>query len=473
MTKVSEVMSREPVAVAEDVFVLDAVSRMAETQACAVVVCREGKPIGIFSERDLVKRVVAQGLEPAATRLADVMTGEVFVAEADSDVERVFDRMCELHIRNVPIVEQGQLVGLLSAREALSRRSAPVLDTRVVSWMTEQPYTVTAGASLQATVEEMARRRIGAAVVVDGGGMAVGILTERDLLNKVMSRSVDPRALKVGDVMTPDPTTCTVEDDFGAVYDTFVRLKARHLPIVDQGNRLVGIVSIRDVFLLKERIMDRFIDEKTAMIQRYEDLLAQAHGERMQVLLREAEKLKNQAITDELTGLYNHRYFHIRLEEEVERARRYKHPLSLVIADIDDFKRVNDTYGHPAGDEVLRDVAGLLAGWLNVTHVLVSLRRCDLVARYGGEEFVFILPETRGEDAEKVAERVRNVIANHRFLEKSQRGPIAVTASFGIASVPDDAEGKDELLRKADEALYVAKRTGKNKAVRSLRPAVP
>lgn len=164
----------------------------------------------------------------------------------------------------------------------------------------------------------------------------------------------------------------------------------------------------------------------------------------------ENARLYEEAVTDGLTGLYHHRYFEIRLKEEVERAKRYGEPLSLVIFDIDFFKRVNDDHGHLAGDAVLKEIAGLLSG---------CTRLGDVSARYGGEEFAFILPHTGLESAVLAAERLRKKVETAVF------SGIKLTISAGVASFDglDQAFDFARLVSDADTALYSAKRNGRNK----------
>ncbi len=160
------------------------------------------------------------------------------------------------------------------------------------------------------------------------------------------------------------------------------------------------------------------------------------------------------ATIDGLTGLNNHRTFQERLEVEIERARRFKEVMSLLMADIDFFKRLNDTYGHRAGDEVLKRVA---------CRLIENVRNIDLVARYGGEEFVIILPGTTQKGALVTAERIRKAIMN--YTTKIGDDDIHVTVSIGSATYPDDASHREDLIDKADKALYEAKKKGRNRVV--------
>jgi diguanylate cyclase (GGDEF)-like protein len=166
------------------------------------------------------------------------------------------------------------------------------------------------------------------------------------------------------------------------------------------------------------------------------------------------ELVSEQAVTDELTGLSNNRRFRELITKEAARAQRFGHPLSLIMLDIDDFKRVNDTHGHLQGDEVLKMVGSVLDA---------ESRGVDEPARYGGEEFAVALPETDLTGALELAERVRERIAAEEVPRIDGSGTLSVTASVGAASMPGAAENAMELIAAADGALYEAKRSGKNR----------
>jgi diguanylate cyclase (GGDEF)-like protein len=169
--------------------------------------------------------------------------------------------------------------------------------------------------------------------------------------------------------------------------------------------------------------------------------------------------LYEMAITDELTKLYIRRFFNLKLESEFRRAKRYGHKLTLAMCDVDHFKKVNDTYGHQAGDTVLQTIANLLKA---------NVRDTDIPARFGGEEFVVILPETSAEGGLIFGERFREAVAG----SKAAGLPCQITISIGLATYPDDADSIQTLIGTADSALYEAKHQGRNRVYRFTSPEV-
>jgi diguanylate cyclase (GGDEF)-like protein len=166
----------------------------------------------------------------------------------------------------------------------------------------------------------------------------------------------------------------------------------------------------------------------------------------------------DQAVTDGLTGLFNRRHIQATLESEQRRAQRYGHEFSVIMLDIDHFKGYNDTYGHTQGDVLIKMVAGLLRA---------NVRAVDIVGRYGGEEFLVLMPETSKMEATYTAERLRQAVADAAFPGHADAPEFAVskTISLGVATLPEDAPDAEMLVTRADQALYEAKRGGRNRAV--------
>ncbi|MDP3014407.1 MAG: GGDEF domain-containing protein [Candidatus Subteraquimicrobiales bacterium] len=169
---------------------------------------------------------------------------------------------------------------------------------------------------------------------------------------------------------------------------------------------------------------------------------------------RQQAILERLSIRDRLTGLYNYSYFLDRIDEEIKRAERYEKILSFVVFDIDHFKSFNDTFGHEKGNLVLKKIANTLRE---------SVRGSDIVARYGGEEFVAILPQTNKKEALKVAERVRQAVERLDFEGNESQPVVKRTISGGVSTYLEDARDSSGLIVKADEALYEAKRLGRNR----------
>jgi diguanylate cyclase (GGDEF)-like protein len=202
----------------------------------------------------------------------------------------------------------------------------------------------------------------------------------------------------------------------------------------------------------------------------YPELLARIRAAKrivdLQKELRETNKrLELLSITDGLTKLYNHRHFQDELARAFEESARYERPLSLAIIDLDFFKKVNDTHGHPAGDAVLRTIGEVLGS---------GVRQIDLAARYGGEEFVVLVPESDLKGATQLAKRLRLAVSKAR-TELPDGRLLKVTASFGVAA-KGDLQSAEQLVAAADEVLYEAKRAGKNRVVAAgevEKPAAP
>lgn len=190
---------------------------------------------------------------------------------------------------------------------------------------------------------------------------------------------------------------------------------------------------------------------------RFEELLL-----RLKRVLRERQlkkerdrmlgKLQNLAITDGLTKLYNSRHFYAQLEIETGRSNRYGHPLAMLLLDIDHFKRYNDTYGHLEGDKVLVRLADVIQ---------TCLRTMDSAYRYGGEEFTIILPETRAEEAQNVAQRIRKTIEAEAFVPESDTA-VTVTVSTGVTEYAHK-EDTSAFVQRADQAMYLSKQNGRNR----------
>lgn len=233
--------------------------------------------------------------------------------------------------------------------------------------------------------------------------------------------------------------------------------KTKFTPVImvtalnELSDKIKGIDSGADEFLTKPF-------HKLELLARVRSLLRQKelHDE-LQEKVAELEKaraeLQQLAITDGMTGLFNYRHFKEQLEHELNRAHRHSLHLSLIMIDIDHFKHYNDTSGHPAGDDVLRDIGSLLRS---------NIRNIDVAARYGGEEFALILPDASKDAAKVVADKIRRLIEIHEFEFEELQPKGRLTISAGVATYPEDGNDVDPLVEVADKRLYLAKQAGRN-----------
>ncbi|MGE5073921.1 MAG: GGDEF domain-containing protein, partial [Anaerolineae bacterium] len=215
------------------------------------------------------------------------------------------------------------------------------------------------------------------------------------------------------------------------------------IPLLDSRGRRNGtILSLRDISERKQIELE--LHRMNLRLRRQVQKISNLH-----------EELKDQAVRDALTGLYNRRYLDETLEREFSRARRAAYPISVIMMDVDRFKKVNDTYGHKAGDRVLRALGEIIR---------VHVRSGDIPCRFGGEEFVIVMPETSLETAFQRAEQIRTQFHSARFFKGDQA--IVPGLSLGIANYPTHGRSEEKVLHAADVAMYSAKALGGNKSMR-------
>jgi len=274
-------------------------------------------------------------------------------------------------------------------------------------------------------------------------GMEDTSFQERVNNNEIECRSFKPGEGIAGRVYTtakPIVVNNIKEDDvFIDPEKSYVRSIAC-IPMVVFSD-VIGVINVTN-----KRHGKEFTDEDVEMLQAIADQAA--------VAINKAQ-LWDMAVTDSLTGLYVRRYFMVKLQEELHRAERYNNILSIVMADLDRFKNINDTYGHDAGDRVLKAIGKFLQQ---------NIRDVDVIARYGGEEFVLMIPEAANDAAHSLSERLRKNLSEMKIEDFP-----SITISLGIATYPYDGADPVELIKKADAAMYAAKRAGRNQVVKYSR----
>ncbi len=240
-----------------------------------------------------------------------------------------------------------------------------------------------------------------------------------------------------------------IRDVSGEFQEIIPRLKSLDIQVVAPLMRNDNIVGL---LCLGPNIKDEeYSQDSLEMISILTNMLAVAlHNSQMY------DRIKELSYKDGMTGLHNYRFFRMRMKEEIARARRENNNVSLLIADVDFFKNYNDTLGHPAGDDVLRQVSNILQR---------SVRDNDIVCRYGGEEFALILPGAGKEGAVALAERIRAKVESTPFFREDIQPNKKLTISIGIATFPEDAVTEEDLIFEADQALYHAKKAGRNRVI--------
>jgi diguanylate cyclase (GGDEF)-like protein len=239
-----------------------------------------------------------------------------------------------------------------------------------------------------------------------------------------------------------DSSGIVIEKDLSTAPESFRLFKESvsrmSIPLISFGQTL-GVLT------LHSSRVDAFRESELQSLESVADICANSIQNAHYV-----ERVKQLAYLDGLTGIFNRRFFELRIMEEVERARRYGSAMAVIMADIDQFKRLNDEFGHLLGDEVLRQVS-------SVFHQ--QLRKTDVVCRYGGEEFALLLTQTNAEQAFVVAEKLRKMVEKWQFPGV----PRAITISVGVAAFPQHGKNRDDLVRAADSGLYLAKQAGRNR----------
>ncbi len=236
----------------------------------------------------------------------------------------------------------------------------------------------------------------------------------------------------------------SLDERFAARFDEASRFHTRSIlavPLASQG-RMLGVIE-----LVNGQEDAPFTSEDLRILLTV--------GEFAAIAIENAQnfqKVQELTVLDDHTGLFNSRHLRRTLEQEVLRATRFGHPVSLVFFDLDHFKAVNDRHGHQVGSNLLREVGQLLKK---------TLRSTDVPVRYGGDEFVVLLPETSKDQAVECGRRLRDELVNARLLAHEPFGPVKIGASFGVAAFPDDAKTPDDLLTRADQAMYRVKADGR------------
>ncbi|MDA8121160.1 MAG: diguanylate cyclase [Deltaproteobacteria bacterium] len=436
-----------------------------------VVVDDSGNFLGIVTHKDLLRHLEDDYYRSTlkVKHIFDGLKNLVSVKPADPITE-VLRTMVEHRISAVPILERGKPIGIITEKDILRMADEGVpLREEVSRHMSGDVVSAGLETGVIEVVRTMNSMNIGRVVVTDPDGLAIGMITNRDIARNIegdyndflerkfrqtkeflnMLPEMMLEVINMGDAQTILWTNDAVASRFGRevvgkpVYELIP--KKRWDEIISTLVRQKKVDNVR--FKKDDRIYE--CSGFYMPLDRVSDV------GRAQLMIRDITEEVILATTDPLTGAYNRRFMSEFLARETDRSIRTNKEFALILADLDHFKRVNDTYGHPAGDIVLKAV---------VEAMTTCTRQYDLVGRYGGEEFLIILPEIDKEKAAEIAERIRKRIES-REIEIAGGKRLSVTASFGVAHFGVDGRIAEDLLVKVDERLYRAKREGRNRVV--------
>ncbi len=447
-----------------------ALAMMLENNIRRVIVSdKSGAFAGAVTQHDLLRHL-EEDFYRSFVRVKHILDKQrpmISVREDDS-IRRTLDVMVMNNLSSVPVVRDGKAVGIITEKDVLALAARTInIDHPVHRYMSSPVIGIMRETPLNEVVKIMNERNIKRVVINDPDGYAEGIITIRDVLRNLegdYTHFLERKLKHTKDVLNLFP-------------EALIELA------VTGGEHLVIWANERAISRFGENILDNPI---TALIPSerwgsiYEALLTNGKTEdvkfkkddniyelsgfyvntggrteqgRVQLIVRDITEEVKLATVDPLTNIYNRRFLNDYAVKEISRCRRTKRSFTTVILDVDDFKSINDRYGHLSGDMVLKNLAGFLVG---------NLRGSDVIGRYGGEEFLILMPETSKEQAFLVVDRLRKTIAatDMGMLEGER---ITITVSSGGATFPEDGTSPEDLLVSADERLYRAKREGKNR----------
>jgi len=436
-----------------------------------VVVDSKKRFKGVITQQDIIK-FLEDDFYRSTIKLKHLIDygKDIKFVEQGQSLQRVVDMLFENKISSVPVLEKEKPIGIITEKDIVRLITDGVsLNSPVETFMSSPPITLNIEEPITKAVSLMNLKKIRRIIVIDNSGKAVNLITHRDLLNNLDSNYSDyiERKLKhTKDVLNYLPEIIL------EVYDQqddqiIVWANKRALEVF--GNNILNtpiyeIISKENWNRIYENLcyagsIKNIKFKKDEQAYEISGFFIRTEADicigKIQLVIRDiTEEVKLYTI-DPLTNLYNRRFISEYLFKELELSKRYRKKLSLAMLDIDNFKNINDSYGHIVGDQVLKGIA---------TIILSSLRDSDIVGRYGGEEFVVIMPEIDKNSSLNALKRVLINVQNNQF-KSLKNGFFSVTLSAGIASFPEDADNLTDLFILSDERLYKAKREGKNRVV--------
>jgi diguanylate cyclase (GGDEF)-like protein len=425
--------------------------------------------IGVITQQELLK-YLEEDFYRLTVHVKHIVAKErnLISAGTDDTVRDLMAKMVQHKISAVPVLKEGVAVGIVSEKDIIRLTDGDFsFDERIDRCMTSPVETASLDAPLVEVVEQMNVKNIRRIVVTDRDGKAIDILTLRDVVQNVeddYAHFLEKKLRNAKEILNLFPEMLIEITDTGT--DQFI-IWANDRVINQFGGEILDnpvtefiprkywdkiystISRLNKIENMKIRKRDRIYEISGFLIATD----GKIEKRRLQLILRDITEDIKLSTVDPLSGLYNKRFMNEFLMKEIERSRRLNKQFSIVICDLDDFKQINDAYGHPSGDMVIRFFAQRMKN---------SIRNLDVAGRYGGDEFIIILPEASRETAYSIMERLRQHIEKDE-VSVMKGNVVNVTASFGIATYPADGMSSDDLIIVSDERLYRAKNLGKNK----------
>jgi len=434
-----------------------------------VVVDNEHNFVGVVTQQELLKYLEEDfyRLTIQVKHILKKRKDLICVGPEDSAWD-LLKKMAEHGVSAVPVLKEGIPVGILSEKDIIHLITGEFsLHERIDRLMSSPVETVTMDTPLVEVVELMNYKKIRQVVVTDRNGKALHVLTLRNVVKNMegdYARFLENKLRSAKEILNLFPEMLMEITDTGSeqliiwandrVIDQFGGGILDN-PVTEfippkYWQKIHSMLSRHNkIENIKIRRQDRILEISGFLIETD----GRTEKRRLQLILRDITEDIKLSTVDPVSGLYNKRFMNEFLMKEIERSKRLNKQFSIVICDIDDFKRVNDTYGHVSGDMVLKSFAQSMKN---------SIRNLDVAGRYGGDEFIIILPEASRETAYSIMERLRQQIEREE-IAVVKGYTVSVTASFGIATYPADGMSSDDLSIVSDERLYKAKNLGKNK----------
>jgi len=434
-----------------------------------VVTDKDGNFIGLVTQQDLLK-YVEEDFYRLTIKVKHIVkeTESLISVSPDDAINEVLKKMVVNRISAVAIVNNGLAEGIITEKDILDLAGEEVdLTHRVGDYMSSPVDTAYLDTPLVEIVEVMNYKNIRRILIVDSNGRAINIITIRDVVKNLegdYSKFLERKLSNAKEILNLLPEMLLEVADTGSeqlmiwannkVIGKFGR-KILDKPVTD----FLPEESWQKIYESLSRVnkIENIRFKKDDSIYELSGFFLETHSKiekgRYQLIIRDITEDVRLSTVDPLTNIYNKRFINGFLTKEIERSKRQDVEFSTVICDMDDFKKINDTYGHLAGDTVLKVFSQIITK---------AIRTQDVAGRYGGDEFMIILPDADAETASQIIDRVRRMIEKTEIPVANGK-KVRITASFGIATFPEHGTSPDDLLIASDERLYLAKSQGKNK----------